>query len=573
MFSSSRNDYEKWKTIYANCVYVDGNLEINNFHPFYNESVDQDYETDDDLRLDAEFDFSFLDSIKEITGYLLVHNTRIKNLRFKNLQLIRGKNLISDKHSIYIDSNVRLENLDLSNLKEIQRGSVLIRNNPALCNMNDVAWNDLILTKTSSSKSTNHQAYYIDYNDNNECTSCKSSCCSIDQQACGCWGKGMCQNLTKIVCNSRCEGRCYGPGQYDCCNTECLGGCFGPNKNDCFACKNLRIVDTGECVDTCPRIQRVDPLTSDLVYNPNGLYQYGITCVKSCPHNTFVYNELCLTKCPSQTYEEEELILIPETGEKGLQRICKPCTPEKCPKTCFIEKIDKKEELTARNLKSLESCEILNSNLLILQPDKEHHFSNLPPELTEQDLEVLSSIRIINGFVRIQSNQIKSLKFLRNLEIIRATNLVISRYSMIIHSKSLKTLDLFKLKQIEKGDVILKTDSLCLSNTIDWEAIINRKNSFILNQNESKVVECMREGYVCDSACKGCWSTGSKACQFCKTYKLDEICVEKCEGNFINDRYTYLENNNTRECKYCHQECLEGCTGPVRFVPYFILVS
>ena len=79
--------------------------------------VDHDYETEYDYRLDRDYDFSFLDSIREITGYLLIHNTRIKNLRFKNLQLIRGKNLISDKHSVYIDSNVRLQNLDLSTLK------------------------------------------------------------------------------------------------------------------------------------------------------------------------------------------------------------------------------------------------------------------------------------------------------------------------------------------------------------------------------------------------------------------------------------------------------------------------
>lgn len=46
------------------------------------------------------------------------------------------------------------------------------------------------------------------------------------------------------------------------------------------------------------------------------------------------------------------------------------------------------------------------------------------PELTESDLEVMKNIRIINGFVRIQSNRIENLNFLRNLEIIRATNLV-----------------------------------------------------------------------------------------------------------------------------------------------------
>ena len=82
---------------------MEGNVEINNFNP--NEPIEQ-------------YDFSFLDDIKEITGYLLIHNTRLKSIRFKSLQLIRGKNLITDnKISLFIDNNAQLEHLDLSNLK------------------------------------------------------------------------------------------------------------------------------------------------------------------------------------------------------------------------------------------------------------------------------------------------------------------------------------------------------------------------------------------------------------------------------------------------------------------------
>jgi hypothetical protein len=42
---------------------------------------------------------------------------------------------------------------------------------------------------------------------------------------------------------------------------------------------------------------------------------------------------------------------------------------------CYIEKIDKKTidaELTLNDLKNLENCEVLNSNLLILQPVDDH---------------------------------------------------------------------------------------------------------------------------------------------------------------------------------------------------------
>ncbi len=67
------------------------------------------------------------------------------------------------------------------------------------------------------------------------------------------------------------------------------------------------------------------------------------------------------------------------------------------------------------NIKSLENCEVLNSNLVFL-----HQMS----DLNETDLQILKSLKIINGFVRIQSDKLTSLNFLKNLEIIRATDLM-----------------------------------------------------------------------------------------------------------------------------------------------------
>lgn len=120
--------------MFSNCVYVDGNLEISNFKPFssLHEDSTEDYKYDD--KIDTEYDFSFLDDIKEITGYLLIHNTRLKNLRLKNLQLIRGKNLVYDKYSIYIQGNVRLERLEISSL----RG--MIFKNLEICNFKPKLW-------------------------------------------------------------------------------------------------------------------------------------------------------------------------------------------------------------------------------------------------------------------------------------------------------------------------------------------------------------------------------------------------------------------------------------------------
>ena len=229
--------------------------------------------------------------------------------------------------------------------------------------------------------------------------------------------------MTKVICDKRCEGsRCYGSGALECCHSQCLGGCTGPLKRDCIACTKLRMKTTGECIETCPRVQMLDPITHELVYNPDGMYQYGITCVKSCPRKKFTYKGFCLKNCPNNTYEDEELMQNPETGEKGMRRLCKPCTSEKCIKTCSID-----AELTTENIKSLEGCVVLKSNLIIMNDaivSNKFNSSNLPRELNETDLSVLSSLKVINGFVRIQSNTFKNLSFLKNLEVIRGNDIM-----------------------------------------------------------------------------------------------------------------------------------------------------
>lgn len=225
-----------------------------------------------------------------------------------------------------------------------------------------------------------------------------------------------------MTCHSRCEGgRCFGPGPYDCCDSQCLGGCDGPSKNDCIACTKLRMKTTGECLETCPRVQIPDPITGELVYNPNGMYQFGITCVKSCPKTSFIYKEFCLNNCPKNTYEDEELVQNPATGEKGIRRFCKSCTPEKCVKTCKID-----GELSVANIKNLEDCVVLKGNLVILNNQRvsDDYPVSLPRELNETDLQILSSLRVINGFVRIQTDSLRNLNFLQNLEIVRGNHLL-----------------------------------------------------------------------------------------------------------------------------------------------------
>jgi hypothetical protein len=77
-------------------------LEISNFQPFDNETL--------------AYDFSFLENITEITGYILVFNSKLKYLPLKNLRIIRGWGLYRGR-SIYIENNKYLNYLDFQNLK------------------------------------------------------------------------------------------------------------------------------------------------------------------------------------------------------------------------------------------------------------------------------------------------------------------------------------------------------------------------------------------------------------------------------------------------------------------------
>ena len=79
---------------------MDGNLEITNFKPNDNKI----------------YDFSFLENITEITGYIIIFNSDIYNLPLKNLKIVRGWDLFRG-HSIYIDNNRFLKYLNFQNLK------------------------------------------------------------------------------------------------------------------------------------------------------------------------------------------------------------------------------------------------------------------------------------------------------------------------------------------------------------------------------------------------------------------------------------------------------------------------
>ncbi|KAF4086597.1 hypothetical protein AMELA_G00085330 [Ameiurus melas] len=90
------------RNYYENCEVVMGNLEITN--------------------IDHNRDLSFLRSIREVTGYVLVALNQFEYLPLENLSIIRGTRLYEDRYALAIFLNYRkggpfgLRQLGLKNL-------------------------------------------------------------------------------------------------------------------------------------------------------------------------------------------------------------------------------------------------------------------------------------------------------------------------------------------------------------------------------------------------------------------------------------------------------------------------
>ncbi|KAF4528941.1 hypothetical protein B566_EDAN017079, partial [Ephemera danica] len=72
--SNREQHYRNLRDRYTNCTYVDGNLELTWLQ-------------------DRDLDLSFLQYIREVTGYVLISHVDIQRIVLPRLQIIRGRNL------------------------------------------------------------------------------------------------------------------------------------------------------------------------------------------------------------------------------------------------------------------------------------------------------------------------------------------------------------------------------------------------------------------------------------------------------------------------------------------------
>lgn len=104
--SNREHHYQNLRDRYTNCTYVDGNLELTWLQ-------------------DKNLDLSFLQDIREVTGYVLISHVDVKRIVLPNLQIIRGRTLfklnVRDEEFALMVTFSNMENLEMPAL----RGKIL----------------------------------------------------------------------------------------------------------------------------------------------------------------------------------------------------------------------------------------------------------------------------------------------------------------------------------------------------------------------------------------------------------------------------------------------------------------
>uniref|UniRef100_A0A8C5HYX0 Receptor protein-tyrosine kinase n=1 Tax=Gouania willdenowi TaxID=441366 RepID=A0A8C5HYX0_GOUWI len=481
-------------------------------------------------------------SIREVTGYVLVALNQFDYLPLENLRIIRGTKLYEGRYSLAIFLNYRrdgyygLRQLGLRNLTEILNGGVYVDQNKFLCHADTIHWRDII---------KNPQAELLVVPSNNSNLGCKRCHRSCNGR---CWGhqENQCQTLTKTVCAEQCDGRCFGPYVSDCCHRECAGGCSGPKDTDCFACTNFN--DSGACVTQCP--QPFVYTSFQLEHNPKAKYTYGAFCVKKCPHNFVVDHSSCVRACPSNKMEVEENRI----------KMCIPCT-DICPKVCDgigTGSLQAAQTVDASNIDRFVNCTKINGNLIFLitgiKGDMYHGIGPLDPER----LNVFRTVKEITGYLNIQSwpENMTDLSVFSSLSTIGGRTL----YSgggislLILKQRWISSLQFQSLDEISAGNVyVLNNSRLCFYNTVNWTSLFrtNNQKAFIRNNRDQN--ECTLQRMVCDRMCSddGCWGPGPDQCLSCRFFRRGRTCVESC--NLFDGEVREFANGSV--CLECDRQC------------------
>ncbi|XP_010725356.3 receptor tyrosine-protein kinase erbB-3-like, partial [Meleagris gallopavo] len=89
-------------------------------------------------------------TIREVTGYILIAMNVFSTLPLRNLRVIRGTQFYEEKYALFVLLNYNpnathaLRQLGLNRLTEILAGGVYIEKNEQLCHVDTVEWRDIM---------------------------------------------------------------------------------------------------------------------------------------------------------------------------------------------------------------------------------------------------------------------------------------------------------------------------------------------------------------------------------------------------------------------------------------------
>ncbi|XP_054621745.1 melanoma receptor tyrosine-protein kinase-like isoform X3 [Dunckerocampus dactyliophorus] len=531
LLGTPENHYDNMVRMYANCSVVLDNLEIT--HTL------------------QQHDLSFLQSIEEVGGYVLVAINEAPIVPLVNLRLIRGQNLYESQYALLVMSNYHrnyssstlnftggLRQLQLSSLTEILRGGVKMTHNHLLCNMDTIQWWD-VLDKSSNPRLVLKMDDFA-----RNCDPCHPSCVNGS-----CWAAGPehCQKFTKSQCAEQCSRRCRGPKPSDCCNEHCAAGCNGPRATDCLACRLFN--DDGTCKDACPPEKLYDLKTHQVINNPNAKFTYGATCVKSCPHNYVVTGGSCVRTCGAGMYEVDD---------NGVQR-CRTCEGP-CPKACDgvgVGTLVNAIAINASNIELFRNCTKINGDIFFIETSFTGDAHYKIPPMDPAKLEYFRTVKEITGFLLIQSwpKNMTSLSVFENLEIIRGRTTRAQHSLAVVRVQNLHWLGLRSLKEVSAGRVALKDNpQLCYTRNDQWARLFRSSDQIITVRNVASSQLCQQQNHTCDVQCtdQGCWGPGPAMCVSCLHFDRRGRCVASC--NLLHGEPREVEVN--RSCVECHAECL-----------------
>ncbi|XP_070841863.1 melanoma receptor tyrosine-protein kinase-like [Chaetodon trifascialis] len=522
--------YDNMVKAYSNCSVVLDNLEITHTKEHH--------------------DLSFLQSIEEVGGNVLIALNEPAIIPLVNLRLIRGQKLYHNQFALtlmlnYKNDTVGLKELQLSSLTEILRGGVKMVNNPLLCNTDTIQWWE-ILDRDSNPSLVFDKGAII-----RTCQKCDKRCTYRS-----CWTPGLdhCQKFTKLQCASQCSRRCWGPKPTDCCHEHCAAGCTGPRATDCLACRELN--DNGTCKSACPPLTVYDHKTRQMVKNPDGKFSLGATCVESCPDNYVAKGGSCV--CSAGMYEVEE---------NGVQR-CKPCDGP-CPKVCDgvgVGALMEALAIDSSNIESFRNCTKINGNIEFFEVSFTGYYT-IPP-MDPAKLEYFRTVKEITGYLLIQSwpENLTSLSVFENLEIIRGRTTRALHSFLVIGTKHLRWLGLRSLKEVSAGGVYFKDNpQLCYTQADQWTHLFRSTEQTVTMRNNTPTDVCEQQNRTCDTECTnvGCWGPGPTMCVSCRHFNRRGRCVSHC--NLLQGEPREVQVNSS--CVECHPECLlktdiPTCHGP-----------